>query len=402
MVCRVFHSSAAIALLVFLSMWAPTSVAFLGTRTAFFSTTVSLQIGHSRRIEPLYLSTTDPQSAAKEDAAPAVCGVAAPLLRMGPYPLMELGFPDFGKQEGESRNDTMVLLKFILDTGASVNSISPNLVQKYKLKKVFSARDVLGSAGIGGAMAPGDVYLLGDCHLHGLPAEQDKITFLHNLTAASFPSPPGLDGILGQTFFRSFLGVGFDWHGSEDGAEPPTIQFLFTEEILEFVQQNMTRVPLQRRTHLEDMKSGGLLWMNVTVNGVELPALLDTGSPATILNEKAAKLVGITKVEDTKSKTQEGKDVVTVAGIDGRPIHLYRSQSEVSISAQGVHADDIVEFGKGHVFVGELPALKLMGQGPETPAAIIGCNCLSTLQGMLLKLSNETEKEVWFESRQSK
>jgi len=317
-----------------------------------------------------------------------------------------------------------VVLRFLLDTGANINSINPQLCEKYNLERIFnSAEHVVGSAGIGGQMAPGDIYLLGDCQLHGLPAGQDQVTFMRNLTAASLPGPPvsavgaAVDGILGLSFLRSCRGVALDWYGSDENEEDvPTVQFLFTEEILQTVQANMTRVPLiqpplSSSQPWDSIEGGGLLWMNVTVNGMELPALLDTGSPVTVFNEPAARATGLlaknTNINTNNSTNVNNNNytgVLTVAGLDGRPIPLYRSPSKVSIQA---HGDDIVSFGRGHVFVGQLPALTiLLGQRDDDlddttsrPAVVLGCDCLSGPQGMLLMISNQTAKEVWFENR---
>ena len=366
----------------------------------------------------LFAESIQPTSAvAKDDpnqsqAPISVCGVAAPLLRVGPYPCLALRFPHW---------QPPVVLRFLLDTGANINSIDPNLCQKYHLERIYnSAEHVVGSAGIGGQMAPGDIYLLGDCQLHGLPAGQDQITFMRNLTAAALPGPPvsavgaAVDGILGLSFLRSCRGVAFDWYGSDENEEDvPTVQFLFSEDILQTVQQNMTRVPLIQPPPVaaaqlpwDSIEGGGLLWMNVTVNGVELPALLDTGSPVTVFNKPAARAAGI-PANNPNATNANYTGVLTVAGLDGRPIPLYRSPSKLTVQAHGKDDDDdCVYFGRGHVFVGQLPALGiLLGLRDEDldtssqPAVVLGCDCLSGPQGMLLKISNQTAKEVWFENR---
>ena len=292
-------------------------------------------------------------TAAKDDpnqsqAPVSVCGVAAPLLRLGPYPCLALRFPHW---QPPTDSDDAVVLRFLLDTGANINSINPQLCEKYHLERIFnSAEHVVGSAGIGGQMAPGDIYLLGDCQLHGLPAGQDQVTFMRNLTAASLPGPPvsavgaAVDGILGLSFLRSCRGVALDWYGSDDNEEDvPTVQFLFTEEILQTVQANMTRVPLiqpplSSSQPWDSIEGGGLLWMNVTVNGMELPALLDTGSPVSVFNEPAARATGLL-AKSTNINTNNATNVNNNTlhwgshrGGTGRPTH-----PPVPIAIQGVY-----------------------------------------------------------------
>jgi len=322
-----------------------------------------------------------------------VCGVVAPLLKIGPYPCLELRFPNLVNEP---------VWTFLLDTGANVNSIQASLVEQYKLERMPQDLHLLGSVGLGGTLAaPGDLVKLGDAQLHGLPNDQDNIIFMTNLTAASLPhaSPiDGVAGVLGLSFFRSFAGVEFDWHSSEgeDGQEePPTVQFLFTNDIAETRQKenNMTRVLLQQWGLAQ------VLLMNVAVNGVPLLALLDTGSPATILSEQAAQQAGVAAV----TTPRDPHDVIRVGGLDKLPIELRRSESLVSICAGG--ENDEVEFGKGRVYVGTLPGLARIGSmvssdGGFAPKMIAGRDLLSSTQCMLLKYNNEKDEwEAWFETR---
>ena len=87
--------------------------------------------------------------------------------------------------------------------------------------------DILGSAGAGGSFQAGDIVLLGDCKLGGVPPDQQNVKFMKNLTAAALDlgiANAVADGLLGVSFFQSFPeGVEFDWHGT-DGDEP-TVQF---------------------------------------------------------------------------------------------------------------------------------------------------------------------------------
>jgi hypothetical protein len=139
---------------------------------------------------------------------------------------------------------------------------------------------MMGSAGVGGAFTAGDIYMLGDCQLDGLPPEQN-FTFMTNLTAAALPhaSPVG-DGLLSLSFFYSFpAGVEFDWHGTD--GDPPTVIFYFGKTLPESIYKGMTRVALIRM-------AVQVLAITLRVKSVDITALLDTGSPITVLNPQAA------------------------------------------------------------------------------------------------------------------
>jgi hypothetical protein len=203
----------------------------------------------------------------------------ATLKYVGPYPCLELKFPDLPNHHhhptnkkknddgGDDDDDSDVVLTFVLDTGANVNSIDAKLVRDWNLdlalpsstRRNNSATSFSGAPliGLAGASAPsssssssnthptttnnnnnnnnnnnsmmgGYFYSLGTrCQLVGLPPEQQEFIFLRNLSAVSLTkaSPVG-HGILGQMFFRSFpAGVEFDWSGTD--GDPPTLIFHF-------------------------------------------------------------------------------------------------------------------------------------------------------------------------------
>lgn len=344
--------------------------------------------------QPTVSNKEDEASAATNKGKQPVfaSGVVAPLLRVGPYPCLALRFPNLDRSSSlppSDRGDDPVALTFLLDTGANANAINSSIVEQYALERLLSVKDLMKAAGVGGDVSPGDVYRLGDCQLDGMPAGQENITFMTNLAACSFPraSPVG-DGILGLAFLRCFRGVEFDWFGDEENEYQPTIQFLFTQDIIEKTQENMTRVPL------DPWGPTGIVMMNVTVNGREVRGIIDTGSPVTVLCEKVADELGIAKVKN--KSPQPNKDVLHVQGMDGTIISLHRSADAVSIEA----GDEAIGFGTGRIFVGELLGLSrvsnLLGNIGASPEIVIGRNCLSSTQRMLLKLN---DSEVWFENR---
>ena len=331
------------------------------------------------------------QSKNEEKKGPSIAdylvAVVAPLKYVGPYACLGLRFPDHNATLG-----------FLLDTGANVNSIDARVAKKLNLRLFRTSDDLPPVIGTGGAgLKAGDLYQLGDCQLDGLPPEQTT-TFVKNLTAAALPyaSPVG-HGLLGLNFFMSFpAGVEFDWYGTD--GDPPTTIFYYGKKIHKEAQnvfKNMTRVPLKQL-------DCGLLSLTVNVNGVDMPAILDTGSPITVLNQDAAKQADIDTVPLSTSSSvdgypnrrqQLGDEALKVAGVDGGAMDLYRSKSKVPVSAGDF------SFGDAHVYVGDLPGLKIMAQVSglnESPAVVLGLDSLKQTYRMILRAG--TDNEVWFEA----
>merc|ERR1711935_934279 len=111
--------------------------------------------------------------------------------------------------------------------------------------------------------------------------------------------------------------------------------------------------------------------VQLKVNGVEMVALLDTGSPITVLNEQAAKAAGIQtnkesleahsgdksggwnpfasvvdkfkEAQATAEAASKG-EILMIGGIDGKPTNLYRSTGSKgpSISLVGSSDEDVL------------------------------------------------------------
>ena len=168
-----------------------------------------------------------------------VIGVVAPLGFIGAYPCLKLRFPNLiplttndetviDKEEKSEQTHDGVVLDFVLDTGANMNSIIKSSFGTLQLPLVTESKDlpIAGSAGVGGLFEAGNLYDLGDCKLEGLPPDQNNI-FMTNLTAFKLPnSSPVANGLLGIPFFLSFpAGVEFDWSGTD--GDPPTVIFYY-------------------------------------------------------------------------------------------------------------------------------------------------------------------------------
>lgn len=357
---------------------ATASFGFGGVASPAFVTPDQIRREHSAFFSSILLAQTNSDDHATQ--SPPIIGVVAPLKSVGSYPCLALKFP---KGKGEP------IFDFLLDTGANINTLDLQLTEEHGLEKLLSSKDLplIGSAGVGGALAPGDIFLLGDCQLDGVPG---NYTFMTNLTAAGLPhaSPVGADGLLGVSFFMSFpAGVEFDWHGTD--GDPPTIVFYFGPNMPEQLSDTMTRVELE-------LLPVGVFTMNVDIDGTTARAMVDTGSPITVLNPNAAEkakieTVPLTTKRDLRKRPAIGDEVLTIGGVDGTPVHLLRSKELVSLQVGDI------SLGHGYVYVGDLPGLALMGAIGDAapPAAVLGLDSLRRTYRMLLRAP---ENELWFEA----
>lgn len=288
------------------------------------------------------------------------------------------------------------------DTGANVNTLDSRIVDKFQLPVAYTAQElnILGRAGVGGTFDSSDqaLYRLGDCRLSGMPAEFSKVTFMTNLTVASlpFPGPTGA-GLLGLPFFGSFSGVEFDWHGTD--GDPPTMVFFFYD-VPDLAKNNTKRLEIDMSLLVPAL--------DISVNGVELRAILDTGSPLTIFSEEAARITGVAVVDsedlvdplaiDSAPRRESlGDDVLTIGGVDGNHLSLHKSKS-CTIKIQSGD----VSFGSGSVYVGNLPLFSMMesqqfpfnSSNSSRPSIILGLDALRRTYRMILRISSG---EVWLE-----
>jgi hypothetical protein len=409
--------------------------------------------------------------------------VRCPLRYLGPYPAISLRFPHLATRAQRGRNATGVSLDFVVDTAANLNTLNGQVATELQLEQVGEA---LPGVAASGPMAGGHTYMLGDTELErgqlvgmptvstnstggkeepfddesGLPTEfltvDDKFLFMENLTASVMPvSSPGSAGLLSLAFMYCFEGgVEFQWGKSpspvmgvnqvqndnnmpmKDGLvtknEVPSVNEASVtfygskdDDLAEKALEGMTRVLIK------PIPTTQLPSIIVKINNVEIPALLDTGSPITVLNHQAAVQAGI-KTIDLQSQSQDAKssnplaaiankfkeaqaisraaangDVLMIASTNG-PVNLLKSLAPVEITVMGDHgpggddngvvpptAPTTVSFGKNHVFVGEIPGLHaLNGIGVDAPPAVVfGMDFLRQRPKMLLRAQ---QSEVYF------
>jgi len=280
-----------------------------------------------------------------------------------------------------------VSINFVLDTGANVNVIKRELVQSLKLQTVIrkESLSVLGTAGIGGSYETGDIVMLGDCHLSGMPKEQSNVIFMKNLTAASLDigiASTVAEGLLGTSFFDCFpAGVEFDWYGTD--GDPPTMIFYYGKHLPHYAKKNTFCVPI------EDNSFFGVPVIKICVNGVEISAIVDTGSSSTILSSRAAELVGLNTIGLDNADYS-----LKAMGIDKRTVDLAKG-SCANVTIGNVSFADVPT-----LFLGDLPGITLASKfGSRAPQAVIGLDVLKRMYRMIIRLS---EKELWFEEMPAK
>jgi hypothetical protein len=337
--------------------------------------------------------------------------IRAPLKFVGPYPCLGLHFPNLATDSQRSRDVTGISLDFVLDTAANTNTINAQVAKELQLQVVGSALPGVASSGV---ITGGDTFMLGDSQLEGLGEE--PFTFMQDLTASALPiASPASAGLLSLAFFNCFEGgVEFDWGSQllEDGSlkNPPSVTFYGEQD--DMLQQALSGLT---RVRIDPIPMTQLPSVTIKINGVEMAALLDTGSPITVLNSQAAQQAGVETVTlpaQTKATTnpfaaaanrfKEAQavaqaatrgDILTIAGTNGQTTNLLKSTSKADIALVGETED--VSFGRGDVYVGDIPGLAaLNGIGVESPPAVVlGMDVLKSRPKMLLRAR---DNEVYF------
>jgi len=223
--------------------------------------------------------------------------------------------------------------------------------------------------------------VLGDCRLSGMPEDQEKVIFMKNLTAASLELGIGSigDGLLGTSFFECFpAGVEFDWYGTD--GDPPTLIFYYGSNLPENAKKNAICVPLENDSFFS------VPTVTVNINGFKLKAIIDTGSPISIVTPEAAKEARLERMADSNESTS----AVKIMGIDHGVLDLARANnSTVSIG-------DLSLGTVKTLFIGELPGLALASRfdGSKGPHALVGLDILRRTYRVILRLS---AREIWIE-----
>ena len=330
--------------------------------------------------------------------------VSAPLKWIGPYPCLGLTFPALSTAAQRERKVTGISLDFVIDSAANINTINGQVAKELNLNETGQALPGVGTAGPITGNLP--TFILGNAKLEG---QADEGLFMTGLTASSLPvASPASAGLLSLAFLQTFTGgVDFCWGSKMEDDEilTPAITFHGTVESIDTTgrqRATIDRIPITQLPSL-----------TVRINGVEMPALLDTGSPITVLNTQAAKVANVETFENPVSRKNKGMNpfaaiseqfqqtkavstgnILTIMGASGELVNLLKSQEKVAVAVKGTDGNDI-SFGDGNVYVGDLPGLAaLQGLGVDSPPAVVlGMDVLRTKPKMLLRAQ---QNEVWF------
>ena len=250
---------------------------------------------------------TPAQQQGGSSVASALTGDVAP----GPgdvYAAITLGLPDRATKKQQERGVKGVELDFCVDTACTTNFILPQVAYGLDMQIVGTAPAGTGATG---AIGGGQEMLLGTAKLGGKAAKED-VAAITGLSAAVVPVPtPGTAGILGRSFLNCFDAVAFDWGpATAGGGDDGGIRTLDRSgAVMDFYQEYDWDAGVEDGlvdVDLDELPCG-LLAVNVTLNGVRMPALLDTGAPQTIVNRAAAAAAGIAV----------GSGVTGVTGVTG-------------------------------------------------------------------------------------
>jgi hypothetical protein len=370
------------------------------------------RINHHRSFSTLQDVPAESETISISEDKEEINSISAPIKFTGPYPSIGLRFPELATQNQLSQNKTGISLDFVIDTAANANTINVQVATELGLEVVGEA---LPGVGTSGAISGGDTFMLGDAQLEG--TSLDSFTFMQNLTASALPvaSPTGA-GLLSLAFLYCFEGgVEFHWGSQsiQDGMvkDSPCVTFHGEKDAeLDEILSKMIRIPI------DPIPVTQLPSVMLNINGIKVAALLDTGSPITVLNSQAAEQAGIETIEvpseveksnnpfaavakrfktaQATAQAAANGDLVMIAGPNGQPTSLLKSTSTAKIFLSG-DSDDSVSFGDNNVYVGDIPGLAaLNGIGVDSPpAALLGMDVLRQRPKMLLRARDH---EVFF------
>lgn len=327
--------------------------------------------------------------------------IRSPLRFLGPYPTIPLKFPGLATPSQRENDVSGISLDFVLDTAANVNTLNAQVAKELDLEVVG---EVPGGYGAAGEIDGAETFMLGDCSLdlsvlgEKKPddEEQEDEIFMQGLTASALPvASPAAAGLLGLAFFYCFEGgVEMVWQPSE---ESPTPSITFHGSIAHLNTSGLSCI------QYESLPVSLLPSVTICINGVEIPALFDTGSPITCINKQAAEAAGIEPAvsleesddEDTNSNwnpfakitanvkaaqkvaqaASQGQ-VLTLAGGNG-PVQLIRSKSPEKIDI--MTKDGVTDLAESQLFIGDIPGLQALGGlgGNAPPAAVLGMDIIT-------------------------
>jgi predicted aspartyl protease len=257
--------------------------------------------------------------------------VATPSAAMQPLEILPSGHPVV-----QVRIDGAAPKRFVIDTAASSTTIMPKLrAEMPELVARLSDDPVDGAAG----RVDVETTVVKKVDVAGHSFRSPELMLLP-------PGPTdhlGVDGILGADIIADFA-VELDVPGR---------RWRMTPKVEAGMLDGLSAaVPFV----LDDMRAPRL---TIRLNGVEVPAILDTGARGTIINWAAAKAIGV---------TPDSPGVAKATDIKGATNHAMPS---VEAPIDTVMIGEAKVEGR-KVRVADLPIFKVLGFTPEQPVVILG------------------------------
>lgn len=268
---------------------------------------------------------------ARATATEQPVAIATPLAAVRPLEILPSGHPVV-----QVSVDGSAPKRFVIDTAASSTTIMPKL--RTEMPGLITK---LSDIPLNGAAGRSDVEttVVGQVQVAGHVFRSPELMLLP-------PGPTdhlGVDGILGADIIADFA-VELDMPGG---------RWRMTPKLEVGMLDGLTSsVPFT----LDDMRAPRL---TVRLNGVEVPAILDTGARGTIINWAAAKAIGL---------SPDSPGLAKASDIKGATNHATASvQASVDVLTIG---EARVEGRK--VRIADLSVFKVLGFTLEQPAVILG------------------------------
>lgn len=340
------------------------------------------------------------------------------------YVAITVGLPDRSTRAQRERGVKGVELDWCIDTACSTNFILPQVAYGLDVEIVGAAPSGYGATG---AVSSGQEMLLGTAKLGSDGPDGSGTAAITGLSAAIVQVPaPGTAGILGRSFLNCFGAVEFDWKPRTNAGS-----MCLYQEYAPFDDEtdDETVVPLNEL-------ACGLLAVDVDLNGVRMPALVDTGAPRTIVNRAAARAAGIATVGDEENASgstpakkpstggfknpfaaiqdaiSRGREqalgssgAVTVMGAGGRPERLDKASRSRDVSMRVSASGGSVCLSSPQILVGDLEAFRVglglrgdsaPGAGDGQPGIVLGLDALMSVPKVAMRTTPGNAKMKFF------
>lgn len=239
-------------------------------------------------------------------------------------------------------------IRFMVDTGATMNLIRPDVIKQLGLS---SEQQTAYTVGLGG----GGTVAARKCNIDNIRVGSKVIS----MEAAILDNPQSLpftaSGILGLSFLSS-LGE--------------TVEFDFDNKVFKFGSRKAVLSPLEKSKFYEIKTRrifSGLIATDIYINGQGTPytAMVDMGSAHTIANSLAVKAVTGQELNDLPNSQN------MCAGIDGKPVAM----RNFNVNSVRVGDEFLAQSPMPPIYAADIPGMMQIGLG-NSPSFILGIDVI--------------------------